>query len=74
VAPLTVMGVRHAVPAAWETADSYLVTAEFDGALALVRCRVSSGSCQRAVRSHERPEPVASIVTERSWLDAVPLN
>jgi hypothetical protein len=61
-------GPRYAVPAAWESADTYLVTARYDGALALVRCSASSGSCRRVVRAAVRPG-VDRIVTERGTAD-----
>lgn len=44
-------GTHEAVPAAWESADSYLIEAKYDGALALVRCSAATGACNRAVRS-----------------------
>jgi hypothetical protein len=63
--------IRYAVPATWESADSYLVTARFDIALALVRCSVKTGACQRVVRAAVRTG-VDRIVTERGPSDAVP--
>jgi len=62
---------RYAVPAVWETADAYLVTARVDGTLALVRCSARTGACRRAVRVAVRPG-VDRIVTERGPADAVP--
>jgi len=66
-------GTREAVPAAWENADSYLIEAEYDGALALVRCSASTGACNRAVRSAVRAG-VSTIVTERGTDDAVTVS
>lgn len=63
-------GTREAVPATWETPDSYLIEAIYDGALALVRCSAATGTCNRAVRSSVRTG-VSSIVTERGTSDAV---
>ncbi|MDP9239768.1 MAG: hypothetical protein M3O55_03885, partial [Actinomycetota bacterium] len=63
-------GTREAVPAAWETTDSYLINARYDGALALVRCSAATGACNRAVRSYVRTG-VSAIVTERDSSDAV---
>jgi hypothetical protein len=56
--------VRYLVPAAWESADSYLMAARDDGVLALVRCSVRTGTCRRAVRAAVR-DGVDRIVTER---------
>ena len=58
------VGVRDAVPAAWESNDLFLVTARFNGALALVRCSAATGACWRVVRSYVRPG-VTRIITER---------
>lgn len=58
----------YAVPAAWESADSYLVVARDDTVLALVRCSVRTGRCERAVRSAVRTG-VDRIVTERGLED-----
>jgi hypothetical protein len=55
---------RYLVPAAWESSDSYLVTARDDQVLALLRCSVRSGRCERAVRATVRAG-VTGIVTER---------
>jgi len=63
---------RYAVPAAWETADAYLVTVRLDDALGLVRCSAATGACTRAVRAAVRPG-VDRIVTERGASDAVPV-
>jgi hypothetical protein len=63
-------GTREAVPAAWETDDSYLIEARYDGALALVRCSAATGVCNRAVRSFVRAG-ISSIVTERGLSDAL---
>jgi hypothetical protein len=68
-ATATVAHVRYAVPAAWESADSYLVSARYDTSLALVRCSVRTGACTRAVRAAVRPG-VDGIVTERGPADA----
>jgi hypothetical protein len=65
--------LRYAVPAVWESADSYLVTARFDAALALVRCSASTGACQRVVRSTVR-SGVDRIVLERGVPDAIPTD
>lgn len=66
-------GNREAVPAAWETSDSYLINAKYDGALALVRCSVATGACNRAVRTN-RQAGISSIVTERGSEDAVVMS
>ena len=58
------VGVRDAVPAAWETNDLFLVTARYDGTLALVRCSASTGKCWRVVRTSVRTG-VTRIITER---------
>lgn len=63
-------GTREAVPAAWESTDSYLIEARYDGALALVRCSAATGTCNRGVRSFVRTG-VSRIVTERGSADAV---
>jgi hypothetical protein len=56
--------VRYVVPATWEAPDSYLLTTRDDAVLALVRCSVRTGTCQRAVRAPVRTG-VDRIVTER---------
>jgi hypothetical protein len=56
--------VKYVVPATWESTDSYLLTARDDTVVALLRCSVRTGACQRAVRAAVRAG-VDRIVTER---------
>lgn len=42
---------REVSGAQWETSDTYIARAAWDGQWALVRCRVSDGHCDRLVRS-----------------------
>ena len=61
---------RYLIPAAWESADSYLVTARDDKVIALLRCSISTGRCERAVRAVTRPG-IDIVVTERGFEDVV---
>lgn len=67
VAQLPAVGVtgwgygQFAAPAAWETPDLYLVNVHDHGASALVRCSVSTGRCQRVVRT------TGALQTERGY-------
>jgi len=45
---------RAVYPVQWETTSTYLAEAKWDGQLALVRCRISDGRCERVVRSFTR--------------------
>lgn len=45
---------RSVQPVQWETSSAYLAHATWDGQLALVRCHVSDGQCERVVRSYVR--------------------
>jgi hypothetical protein len=65
--------VRYVVPAAWETADTFVATARDDQVLALVRCSATTGRCERVVRATVRPG-VAAIVSERGAADSTPMG
>jgi hypothetical protein len=62
--------IRYVVPAAWESSDSYLATARDDTVLAVVRCSLRTGRCERAVTATVRAG-VSRIVLERGPADAV---
>ncbi len=45
---------RWVYPVQWETASTFITEATWDGQLALVRCRLRDGWCERVVRSYVR--------------------
>jgi hypothetical protein len=58
----------HVVQFAWESPDTVLLAvAGFKEDLALVRCSVSTGRCERVLGSLGRPG--ASILPNESWGD-----
>lgn len=50
--PIVANGSHSVNGAQWETTDTYIASAAWDGQTALVRCRVSDGRCERVVRSY----------------------